>query len=355
MRWYGSAIKLKNLFLKLVDEEYSENGMAELLTEQGPAYNLNIRIFNELQHTITGWPGGKPNADDSSRPERAQPFPKRIVIFSPEPQDDVLFMGGTLHRLVQQGHKVEVVYQTSGNLAVPDEEAIKFAEFLIDSDAKPKSSGQGKFAHQVLKALEEKGDFGIDPPDLRHIKAMIRRGEARAACRVCNLPPKNIHFLDMPFYEQGRYRQFTLNQKDNEKVLKLLNKIKPHQIYATGGQADPNSVQYLCFESICQTFNHLSHSEWVDECYVWLYRGPDKEWLIDEIEMAVPLSPDELATKIKAIYQHESQKSQSPHSEENLREFWQQAESRNQATAHIYDSLGFAEYEAIEAFKRWHP
>lgn len=348
--------KVKKPVLKLLDEEYSENGMAELLTEQGPAYNLNIRIFNELQHTITGWPGGKPNADDTSRPERAQPFPKRAIVFSPEPQDDMLYMGGTLHRLTQQGHKLEVVYQTSGNLAVPDDEAVKFAEFLIDSktNKNEKAGDQENFARQVIKALEKKGGNSIDPPEVRRIKAMIRRGEARAACRICGLAAKNIHFLDLPFYEQSRYRQFKLSSKDVSKVTKILNKIKPHQIYATGGQADPNSVQSLCFESMRNALQNITNSKWLKDCYVWLYHGPEKKWLMDEIEMAVPLSPNELAIKINAIYQHVSQRSQTFSTENSLRETGLHTEPLNQAIAQNYDRLGLAEYEAIEAFKRWH-
>jgi glucosamine-6-phosphate deaminase len=352
--WLSQSIKKP--VLKLIDGEYSENGMAELLTEQGPAYNLNIRIFNELQHTITGWPGGKPNADDSSRPERAQPFPKRVVVFSPEPQDDVLYMGGTLHRLTQQGHNIEVVYQTSGNLAVPDEEAVKFAEFLIDSKSNntDETGNQTNFARQVVKDLKKKGNKSIDTSEVRRIKAMIRRGEARAACRICGLSSKNIHFLDLPFYEQGRYRQFNLSGKDGGKVTKLLNKIKPHQIYATGWQADPNSVSFLCFESMRNALQSITDSTWLKDCFVWLYHGAEKEWLMDEIEMAVPLSPNELAIKINAIYQHVSQRRQTLSTENKLRESWQNAESRNQAIAKNYDHLGLAEYEAIETFKRWH-
>ena len=351
--WLSQSIRKP--VLKLLDGEYSENGMAELLTEQGPAYNLNIRIFNELQHTITGWPGGKPNADDSSRPERAKPFPKRVVVFSPEPQDDVLYMGGTLHRLTQQGHNIEVVYQTSGNLAVPDDEAVKFAEFLIDSkmNNKDETGSQVNFARQVIKDLKKKGNNSTDTPEVRRIKAMIRRGEARAACRICGLRSKNIHFLDLPFYEQGRYRQFNLSGKDEGKVIKLLNKIKPHQIYATGWQSDPNSVPFLCFESMRNALQRITDSSWLKGCFVWLYHGQEKEWLMDEIEMAVPLSPNELAIKINAIYQHVSQRRQTLSTENKLRESWQNAESRNQAIAKNYDLLGLAEYEAIEAFKRW--
>lgn len=349
------AQKLDKPVLKLVDSEYSENGMADLLTHAGPAYNLNIRIFNELQHTITGWPGGKPDSDDTHRPERAKPFPKRTIIFSPEPQDDVMFMGGTLHRLVTHGHSVEVVYQTSGNLAVPDEDALKFAEFITDS-AESNQAETGKlaeFANRVRQSLEKKGPFSDDPEEVRLIKAMIRRGEARAACRMCGVESERIHFLDLPFYEKGRYRQFSPSTDDIDSVAVLLEKIKPQQIYITGSLAEPSSIQAICFEIVRQAVNRFQDSEWTEDCYIWLYRGAQKEWEADEIEMAVPLSPDELAVKIKAIYQHESQRSQISNDEEIPGEAWQLAEVRNRKTANLYDNLGLAEYEAIEAFKRW--
>lgn len=350
------SLSLNKPILKLVDSQYSEHGMAELLTEQGPAYDLNIRIFNETQHTITGWPGGKPNADDSNRPERASPHPKRVLIFSPEPQDDVVCMGGTLNRLIRQGHDVSIAYMTSGNLAVSDEEVIKAVQLILDLEGIDPEKLTGKddnLAVKVYKQLQQKGPFDLDTPDIRKIKGLIRRGEARAAGKLCGVQANQISFLDLPFYENGRYRQFRLTDVDVEIIRTLLDKVKPHQIYATGNLADPTSVQAICFEALQKALATFDPGGWKRDCYVWLYRGAGREWEPHEIDMAVPLSPEELAIKIQATYQHQSQRSQTPLTADNHRELWQQAELVNRSTAITYDRLGLAEYEAIEAFKRW--
>jgi glucosamine-6-phosphate deaminase len=338
--------------LKLLDEHYREHGMADLLTEQGPAYGLNIRIFNELQHTITGWPGGKPDADDRHRPERASPHPKRVVIFSPEPSDDVLGMGGTLRRLVEQGHEVSVVYQTSGCLAVPDEEAAMANDLVLElsQSAGGKKNPDAALAHEVRRQLETKAAF--DSAEVRRLKALIRRSEARAALRVSGVDPTRAHFLDLPFYEQGRYRQFRIGEADVKIVAELLGRVRPHQIFATGRLDDPSSVAAICFEIIRRALASLAGEAWLADCRIWLYCGADKAWDIAEIGMAVPLSPDELATKIRAIYHHKSQRSQTP-VESGQNEAWQQADHRNRETARLYDRLGLAEYEAIEAFQRY--
>ncbi len=343
----------KKPVLKLLDEHYGEHGMAELITEQGPAYGLNIRIFNELQHTITGWPGGKPDADDAHRPERAKPFPKRVVVFSPEPSDDVLGMGGTLRRLVEQGHEVTVVYQTSGNLAVPDEEAAMATELVVEMMDAGKGLASAELA-RVAHAGLNKSSPESDSPEVRRLKGLIRRGEARAALKVCGVPAARVRFMDLPFYENGRYRQFRIGDGDVAVVSKLLGELQPHQIFATGQLGDPSSVAGVCFEIVRRALVTFAAAAWTKDCRIWLYRGPDQEWETADIEMAVPLSPQELATKIRAIYHHKSQRSQSPvHAD--LREAWQQADFRNRETARIYDDLGLANYEAIEAFRRYSP
>lgn len=350
------SLSVNKPILKLVDGQYSEHGMAELLTEQGPAYDLNIRIFNETQHTITGWPGGKPNADDSNRPERADPHPKRVLIFSPEPQDDVVCMGGTLNRLIRQGHEVSIAYMTSGNLAVPDEEVLRAVQLILDLegvDPDTLTKEESNLAGNVFHQLQQKGAFDLDSPDTRRIKGLIRRGEARGAGKLCGVLPGQITFLDLPFYENGRYRQFRLSEADIEQIRSLLDKVNPHQIYITGSLADPSSVQALCFEAFRKALASFDPSGWVRDCYVWLYRGAGREWEPHEIDMAVPLSPEELAIKIQATYQHQSQRSQTPFRADNHRELWQQAELANRSTAITYDRLGLAEYEAIEAFKHW--
>ena len=349
------ARTVKKPVLKLLDEEYSEHGMADLLTEQGPAYGLNIRIFNELQHTITGWPGGKPNADDSHRPERAIPYPKRVVVFSPEPSDDIMGMGGTLRRLIDQGHTLTVVYQTSGNLAVPDEEALMATDLVLElaTTASSSETGEVQFARDVCHQLQQKGAFGQDTSAIRRLKGLIRRSEARAALQFSQVPQGQIKFLDLPFYECGRYRQFQPTVEDLGMIVRLLEEIQPQQIFATGTLDDPTSLTALCWELIRQALRQIRGSSWFAGCRVWLYRHPTRTWNPAEIDMAVPLSPTELALKTQAIYQHKSQRSQTPLSDASLHEAWQQAEASNRTTARDYDALGLAEYEAIEGFQLW--
>jgi glucosamine-6-phosphate deaminase len=339
--------------LKLLDEDYSEHGLADLLTEQGPAYGLNIRIFNELQHTITGWPGGKPNADDTNRPERATPETKRVIVFSPEPSNDVLGMGGTLRRLVSQGHQVTVAYMTSGNLGVPDEEAAMAAELVVEFDksAGGEGSSGANFARQVRQQLQAKASFAADSAEVRKLKAILRRNEARASLQACGVDMARVRFLELSFYEKGRYRQFKPTPDDVSRIVALLEEIKPHQVFGTGQVAEPSSVAALCFALLHQALEACRAASWRKDCNVWLYREPDRMWEPAEIAMAVPLSPRELTQKIQAVYQHKSQRSQSPMLAQGLHELWQQAEHHNQAIAKLYDALGLAEYEAIEAFQ----
>ncbi|MBT5379388.1 MAG: glucosamine-6-phosphate deaminase [Opitutae bacterium] len=345
--------KVGKPILKLVDEDYSEQGLAELLTEHGPAYELNILVFNDTQHTLTGWPGGKPHSDDTHRPERANPHPKRALIFSPEPQDDLLGLGGTLHRLIDQGHEVTVAYLTSGNLAVPDADAIKATELILDAAevAGDTETGETRFAHKVQDQLRNKEQFSLDTPEIRRLKGMIRRGEARAACLQCGLPIERIRFLDLPFYEKGRYRQFMPTDDDESVVATLLNVIQPHQVYLTGNLADPSSVQALGFKIVESALNKAKASPWFSDCFLWLYRSADREWNIHELDMSVPLSPDELANKVKGIYQHQTQRNQTPMAGQGG-EVWKLAEAADREIACKFDALGLAEYEAIEGFQR---
>ncbi len=347
--------RVKKPILKLTPEDYNENGMSDLIADHGPAYDINIRVFNELQHTITGWPGGKPNADDSQRPERAQPFPKRVIIFSPHPDDDVISMGGTLLRLVDQGHDVHVAYQTSGNIAVFDDDALRFMDFVKDfKEAFHIQDGQiNTLFEEVFASAEQKAPGQVDPRSVQLIKGLIRRGEAKAACRYCGIDDENIHFMDMPFYETGKVRKKPLSEEDIQITVDLLQKVKPHQVYAAGDLSDPHGTHRVCLSAIMQAFDRLKEEEWTKDCYVWLYRGAWQEWDIDQIEMAVPISPIELMRKRRAIFKHQSQKDRPLFPGSDPREFWQRAEDRNKATAQDYDALGFAEYEAIEAFVRY--
>lgn len=350
--------KVNKPILKLTEEHYAENSLGDLTIEYASANKINIKIFNRLQHTISGWPGGKANADDTTRPERAKPKKKRVIIFSPHPDDDVISMGGTFLRLVEQGHEVHVAYQTSGNIAVHDHDALRFLEFMKEFN---KFEGlNGEFNPKIdeklgksIKSIKKKKNDGFDQPAVRTVKGLIRRGEARAGARFCGLSNEQIHFLDMPFYETGRTRKKPLGSEDIQIVADLINKIKPHQVYAAGDLADPHGTHRVCLDAIFAAFDSLKDQAWIKDCWLWLYRGAWHEWSINEIEMAVPLSPEELKKKRQAIFMHQSQKDQPPFPGNDEREFWQRAEFRNRETAQIYRSLGLAEYEAMEAFRRW--
>lgn len=348
--------KLDKPILKLTDENYNENGMADLITTKGPAYNTNIRIFNELQHTITGWPGGKPNEDDKYRPERKAPFPKRALIFSPHPDDDVISMGGTLIRLVDQKHDVHIAYQTSGNIAVFDDDVVRFADFVIDySEAfGMKEQKAEKLFRKVNEFLKNKNPGQIDSPEVKMIKGLIRRGEAKAGGRYCGVPDEHMHFMDMPFYETGTVKKKPISDEDIQITVDLMREIKPHQIYAAGDLSDPHGTHRVCLKAVFAALEIVKEEKWAKNCWVWLYRGAWQEWDVNEIEMAVPLSPNELRKKRRAIFKHQSQKDRPLFPGSDAREFWQRSEDRNRGTAETYDSLGLAEYEAIEGFVRHH-
>ncbi len=349
------SLKTGKPILKLLDEDYNEHGLSDLIVEHDSAYNINIKIFNRMQHTITGWPGGKPDSDDSQRPERALPAKKRVIIFSPHPDDDVISMGGTFIRLVEQGHEVHVVYQTSGNIAVHDHDALRFVEFIREFGPHLNAELKkiGKLYTKLRKHLLNKPPGEPDIPEIRIIKGLVRRGEARAGARVCGLDDENIHFLDLPFYETGLTKKSQVNDADINIIEELLNQIKPHQIYAAGDLADPHGTHEICLNATLQAIERLKGEDWVKDCWLWLYRGAWHEWRMDQIEMAVPLSPAELMRKRKAIFMHQSQKDRPPFPGSDEREFWQRAEDRNRETAQQYHNVGLANYEAIEAFVRW--
>ncbi len=335
-------------FLKLTDKDYNNNGMSSLLTEEGTAYNLNIKMFNKLQHTITGWPGGKPNAEDINRPERAAPEKKRVIIFSPHPDDDVISMGGTFDRLVEQGHEVHIAYQTSGNIAVSDEEALKFAEISKFFDT------TGKTSEEIIEFLQNKLDHTIDSLEVRKLKGLIRRSESLAATRYLGIPDSNVHFLDLPFYETGTVKKNNLSSEDIAIMCVLIEDIKPHQIYAAGDLADPHGTHKVCLDSLFEALKKIKHKTYMKDCWVWLYRGAWHEWESYEIEMAVPMSPDQVLKKRHAIFYHQTQKDGVMFQGDDSREFWVRVEDRNRLTAKKYNDLGLADYAAIEAFKRYY-
>lgn len=350
------ALKLEKPILKLTNRDYADNGMSDLVTKFESAYKVNIKVFGHLQHTITGWPGGKPNADDTNRPERANPHKKRVIIFSPHPDDDVISMGGTFLRLVDQGHEVHVAYQTSGNIAVFDDDVIRFADFVQDyHDTFGLSNDQTvSLLQQVSDQIKAKGAGELDSEVVRTIKGLIRRGEAKAGCRFVGIPDSHAHFLNLPFYETGLVKKKPLGEEDVQITIDLLEKIQPHQIFAAGDLSDPHGTHRVCLNAIFEALARVKNRSWAKDCWLWLYRGAWQEWEIENIDMAVPISPEELLRKRRAIFKHQSQKDRPVFPGSDSREFWQRAEDRNRGTARTYDKLGLAEYEAMEAFKRYY-
>jgi glucosamine-6-phosphate deaminase len=372
VKWDGQTVRkaviwlagmVKKPILKLTDEDYNEHGLQDLIATHDSVYDVNVDVFRALQETINGWPGGKPASEKrpGDIPRAADTiFPKRVLIFSPHPDDDVISMGGTLIRLVDQRHEVHVAYQTSGNIAVFDADALRFADFAADyNEIFDIGVGEHDQAARVEAHIEEflrnKKPGQVDSAEVQQIKGLIRRGEARAAARSCGVPASQLHFLDLPFYETGRVKKKPLGDEDIRIVMELLNKVQPHQIYAAGDLSDPHGTHRVCLAAVTTALKRLAQQKavWLKSCEVWLYRGAWQEWEPEKIEMAVPLSPDELHRKRMAIFKHQSQKDRAMFPGLDQREFWQRAEDRNRATAKTYDRLGLPEYEAIEAFVRW--
>ncbi len=343
--------------LKLTNKDYNDFGLSDLITLYGSAYNCNIKIFNDLQHTITGWPGGKPNADDTNRPERAKPFPKDVLIFSPHPDDDVISMGGTFSRLINQGHNVHIAYETSGCIAVCDDEVVRFMDFI---------KGFNLLHNTGSKVIDDKYDEYInflsnektgdrDTREILDLKALIRRGEATAACRHMGLRLDHIHFLNLPFYETGTIKKNDLSEADVDIVKRLLLELRPNEMFVAGDLADPHGTHKVCLDAVLAAIDELKDSEpWLRDCRIWMYRGAWMEWDVDLIEMAVPMSPEELRFKRNTILKHQSQMESAPFMGNDERLFWQRAEDRNHETARLYAQLGLANYEAIEAFVQYH-
>lgn len=343
--------------LKLTNKDYTDNSLGELIAKFGSAYRVNIEVFNDMQHTITGWPGGKPNADDSNRPERAKPFPKTVIVFSPHPDDDVISMGGTFRRLVEQGHNVHVAYQTSGNIAVGDEEVIRYVSFLRNV-CRHYDSSENPVLAKALEIrdflLNHKNENEPERVDVRFFKGTIRREEARTACRFVGVPEENVHFLDLPFYETGTVKKNPIGEEDIMIVKNFIESIKPDEIFVAGDLADPHGTHKVCLDAILAAIDLFKYEKWYSEgCRVWMYRGAWAEWEVEHIEMAVPISPEELRFKRNSILKHQSQMESAPFLGDDERLFWQRAEERNRDTAQLYSRLGLASYEAIEAFVQY--
>ena len=352
------ALKLGKPILSLTNGDYNDNGLSDLLVEKGDAYEINLQVFYMLRDSITGWPGGKPGANLPTHPERSEPFPKRSLIFSPHPDDDIISMGGTFMRLHDQGHDVHVAYQTSGNIAVTDEFVTRYLDFAVGfevlSGIDSKKSSQ--ILQQATSYLKSKKPSDIDTPEIRAIKGLIRRGEAKATCRYVGLKDENIHFMNLPFYETGTIEKKPMGEEDIKLTMALLRELKPQQIYAAGDLADPHGTHKVCLDIIFESMRRLKAAgdTWLKDCWLWLYKGAWQEWDISEIEMAIPMSPDQVLKKRFGIFIHQSQKDMVPFQGSDSREFWQRAEDRNGNTAGLYAQLGLTKYAAMEAFVRWH-
>jgi glucosamine-6-phosphate deaminase len=352
------ALKLKKPVLSLTNSDYNEYGLSDLLVDKGEAYEINLQVYYMLRDSITGWPAGKPNVHLPEHPERSEPYPKKVIIFSPHPDDDIISMGGTFQRLYDQGNDVHVGYQTSGNIAVTDEFVTRFLDFAVGFEdiAGIDTRKSGKILDNARKFLARKKSNQVDTPTIRSIKGLIRRGEAKAACRYVGIPDENIHFLDLPFYETGTIEKKPMSEKDVKLTMELLRKIKPHQVYCAGDFADPHGTHIICFNAVVEALNRIKAAgdTWIKECWLWLYKGAWQEWNIEEIEMAIPMSPDQVLKKRFGIFIHQSQKDMVPFQGSDSREFWQRAEERNSTTANLYADLGLTHYAAMEAFVRYH-
>lgn len=351
------ALKLNKPVLSLTTVDYNENGLGDLLVEKGDAYEVNLQVFYLLRDSITGWPGGKPNADLPTHPERSEPYPKRVIIFSPHPDDDIISMGGTFMRLHDQGHEVHVAYQTSGNIAVTDEFVTRFLDFAVgfqemfDMDNKRST----KILDNAQSYLASKKSGQVDTAEIRAIKGLIRRCEAKATCKYVGLPEGRWHFQNLPFYETGTIEKKPMGEEDVKLTMQLLREIKPHQVYCAGDLADPHGTHKVCLDIVFESLRRIKAEgdEWVKDCWVWLYKGAWQEWDIADIEMAIPMSPDQVMKKRFGIFIHQSQKDSVPFQGTDNREFWQRAEDRNSNTANLYAALGLIRYAAMEAFVRW--
>ncbi|HET9430295.1 MAG TPA: glucosamine-6-phosphate deaminase [Chitinophagaceae bacterium] len=352
------ALKLKKPVLSLTNADYNEYGLSDLLVEKGDAYEINLQVYYLLRDSITGWPAGKPNVQIPAHPERSTPYPKRVIIFSPHPDDDIISMGGTFQRLQEQGHDVHVGYQTSGNIAVTDEFVTRFLDFAVGFEeiAGIDTSKSGKILEDARKFIARKESNQVDTPTIRAIKGLIRRCEARATCRYVGIKEENIHFQNLPFYETGTIEKKPMGEEDISITMDLLRKVKPHQVFCAGDFADPHGTHIVCFNVVLESLKRIKAAGdvWIKDCWLWLYKGAWQEWNVEEIEMAIPMSPDQVLKKRFGIFIHQSQKDMVPFQGSDSREFWQRAEERNEATAGLYADLGLTHYAAMEAFVRWH-
>ena len=340
--------------LKLTNKDYNEYGLSELVALFDSAYNVNIKIFNDLQHTITGWPGGKPDADDTYRPEREKPYPKRVLIFSPHPDDVVVSMGGTVRRLVQQGHEVSIAFQTDGDVAVSDEDMMR-SVLLADRLTKHFEEGRDfNFIKNTMAKLLNKSTERIDEQDLRYFKGSIMLCEAIMACRQMGVNLENLHDLRMPFYINDPHGQGRVTDADVAVIRDLITRVKPHQIFFDNDLVDPHNTHVRACTAVLNALDEVKDEAFMQDCRVWMYRGQWGQWDVDQIEMAVPMSPEEFSDKRDAILKFQSQIHDAPfRSSADGKLSWQRSIERNSALAEKYQQLGLATYEAIEAFVQY--
>lgn len=351
------ALKLNKPVLSLTTPDYNENGLGDLLVEKGDAYEINLQVYYLLRDSITGWPGGKPDAHLPTHPERSEPYPKRVIIFSPHPDDDIISMGGTFMRLHDQGNEVHVAYQTSGNIAVTDEFVTRFIDFAVGFQEMFNMDNEqsAKILDDAQSYLSSKKTGQVDTSEIRAIKGLIRRCEAKATCKYVGLPEGRWHFQNLPFYETGTIEKNPMAEEDVQLTMELLREIKPHQVYCAGDLADPHGTHKVCLDIVFESLKRIKADgdDWVNDCWMWLYKGAWQEWDIAAIEMAIPMSPDQVMKKRFGIFIHQSQKDAVPFQGSDNREFWQRAEDRNSNTANLYAALGLTRYAAMEAFVRW--
>ena len=339
--------RTKKSILNLTESDYNENNLSELLLEKS-YYDLNLDFYKRIHRSITGWPGGKPDSDDKFRPERSKPKKKRILIFSPHPDDDVISMGGTFDRLVSQNHEVHVAYQTSGNIAVSNSDVLKYLEVFNTTFYDYKNKNE-----EFLQLLKNNNDI-INDPRIREIASIIREKESLASTRFIGIPDNHVHFLKLPFYETGTIKKNIPATSDKKIISKIISDIKPHQIYAAGDLADPHGTHKVCLDILFDSLKDLKGKPFMKDCWVWLYRGAWHEWPIHEIDMAVPMSPFQVLRKRKAIFFHQTQKDNVMFQGDDNREFWVRTEDRNRAIAKKFRDIGMSDYTAIETFKRYH-
>jgi glucosamine-6-phosphate deaminase len=352
------ALKLNKPVLSLTNIDYNEDGLSDLLVEKGDAYEINLEVFYMLRDSITGWPGGKPNAVIPAHPERSTPYPKKVIIFSPHPDDDIISMGGTFQRLHDQGHEVHIAYQTSGNIAVTDEFVTRFLDFAVGFEeiAGINNEKSQQILHEAQQYIARKKSNQVDSSQIRAIKGLIRRCEAKATCRYVGIKEEHIHFQNLPFYETGTIEKNPMSEADVVLTMQLLQQVQPHQIFCAGDLADPHGTHKVCLDIVLEALKRLKEQkqDWINDCWLWLYKGAWQEWNIEEIEMAVPMSPEQVMKKRYGIFIHQSQKDMVPFQCSDTRELWQRAEERNADTAGLYAQLGLTHYAAMEAFVRWH-